>query len=351
MIKVIPQLLFTTQVSAARLRQTKPLVAKNHETYSRFTYNVHKRTYFEPRCSVSYDLLPLRCLTTASAYSESELQRVTLASSEPQSSPSSSESDLSHPQCFEGYHVVLFGWLGAQPKYLEKYADLWKSRGAKVLPYTPPITATLFPFQADRSILDFSKRMGEHVDPQPQPPRPQPPRVIYHVFSNGGFLFLGALIRATQMGLVPEWVLGSPSGIIIDSAPGEISVDMAARGVGAAAFKEGSKGFEDRFPFFVDLSRSLFQFYLNIPFIKNRIAEVKHAWEVHSPTCPQLFLFSEEDVLIPPEDIERFMLVQRNRGVQVSSNRWQGTLHVEHYREYPEEYIGELKQFVKNLHV
>ena len=48
--------------------------------------------------------------------------------------------------------MVLVGWLGAQPKYLHKYTELWESQGATVVPYIPPMTAALFPAQADRSV-------------------------------------------------------------------------------------------------------------------------------------------------------------------------------------------------------
>jgi hypothetical protein len=51
-----------------------------------------------------------------------------------------------------GLRVVLVGWLGAQPKYLHKYTELWESQGATVVPYIPPMTAALFPAQADRSV-------------------------------------------------------------------------------------------------------------------------------------------------------------------------------------------------------
>eukprot|EP00242_Pyramimonas_sp_CCMP2087_P011231 CAMPEP_0198213626 /NCGR_PEP_ID=MMETSP1445-20131203/28975_1 /TAXON_ID=36898 /ORGANISM="Pyramimonas sp., Strain CCMP2087" /LENGTH=233 /DNA_ID=CAMNT_0043888297 /DNA_START=389 /DNA_END=1087 /DNA_ORIENTATION=+ len=122
----------------------------------------------------------------------------------------------------EGVQVVLFGWLGAQDKYLEKYAELWKSKGADVFMYTPPITATLFPFQADRSVAHYERAIKAH-----RASAPAPKAVVYHVFSNGGFLFMGALLRGVSRGLVAEEALGNVSGIIIDSAPGVINEDMA----------------------------------------------------------------------------------------------------------------------------
>eukprot|EP00241_Pyramimonas_parkeae_P012342 CAMPEP_0114230742 /NCGR_PEP_ID=MMETSP0058-20121206/3639_1 /TAXON_ID=36894 /ORGANISM="Pyramimonas parkeae, CCMP726" /LENGTH=300 /DNA_ID=CAMNT_0001341977 /DNA_START=211 /DNA_END=1113 /DNA_ORIENTATION=- len=246
---------------------------------------------------------------------------------------------------FEGVQVVLFGWLGAQPKYLDKYVELWESRGAVAIPYIPPLTATLIPAQADRSVREFAqlveKRRAQH---------PPPRKVVYHVFSNGGFLFLSSLIRATSKGLVPADAFGTPDGIIIDSAPGVITSDMAARGFGAAAMKTGSDGFEERQPLLVDVARGLFGSYLNLPSIKTRMEEIRIVWADLAPLCPQLLLYSEEDVLIPPADIENHMTAQISRGVNVMSRKWIDSLHVEHFRKYPDEYVDEVASFVDNLH-
>jgi hypothetical protein len=58
---------------------------------------------------------------------------------------------------------------------------------------------------------------------------PPPKAVVYHVFSNGGFLFMGALLRGVSRGLVAEEALGNVSGIIIDSAPGVINEGKTVR--------------------------------------------------------------------------------------------------------------------------
>mmetsp|Transcript_16763 Transcript_16763/g.36442 ORF Transcript_16763/g.36442 Transcript_16763/m.36442 type:complete len:352 (-) Transcript_16763:324-1379(-) len=244
----------------------------------------------------------------------------------------------------EGVQVVLFGWLGARDKYLEKYAELWKSKGADVFMYTPPITATLFPFQADRSVAQYEREVKAHRESAPPPKA-----VVYHVFSNGGFLFMGALMRGVAKGLVSQEALGNVSGIIIDSAPGVINADMAARGVGAAALGEGSEGFELRQPTTVRLAQTVFGAYLQMPAIRTRLGEVRQAWEEYCPKCPQLFLYSQKDVLIPSSDIESFMELQANRGVEVAHQKWEDTVHVEHYRKYPTQYASIVERFVQQL--
>lgn len=65
-----------------------------------------------------------------------------------------------------GLRVVLVGWLGAQPKYLAKYTELWEKQGATVVPYIPPMTAALFPAQADRSVrMSEARPAVVHLQP------------------------------------------------------------------------------------------------------------------------------------------------------------------------------------------
>jgi hypothetical protein len=107
---------------------------------------------------------------------------------------------------------------------------------------------------------------------------------VYHVFSNGGFLFLSAVLLNQKRGAIcKNLVGGEPKGIIVDSAPGDITPDMAARGFGAAALKTHSDGFGDSFRLGVQAARATFGAYLNLPPIKRRMqvrAPATHACSV-----------------------------------------------------------------------
>lgn len=98
---------------------------------------------------------------------------------------------------------------------------------------------------------------------------------VYHVFSNGGFLFLSAVLLNQKRGLLPPGLLGEPKGIIIDSAPGDITAEMAVRGFGAAAMHTHSEGFGDTFRLGLAAAKATFGAYLNLPPIKKRMQEVR----------------------------------------------------------------------------
>lgn len=74
--------------------------------------------------------------------------------------------------------------------------------------------------------------------------------------------------------------------------------------------------------------------------------EVEEAWMNRSPTCPQLYLYSDSDPLVDPKAVESFMESQRERGVEVTGHLFQGSGHCEHFRRHPHEYAMQISQFV-----
>ena len=76
--------------------------------------------------------------------------------------------------------------------------------------------------------------------------------------------------------------------------------------------------------------------------------QVWKAWML-VPQCPQLYLYSSSDALIPSQEVERFMSMQRQRGVELYSKMWEDSPHCEHFRLHPEEYTDQLLQFLKRI--
>ena len=74
--------------------------------------------------------------------------------------------------------------------------------------------------------------------------------------------------------------------------------------------------------------------------------QVYDAWYNLAPMCPQLYLYSEADPLVPPADVERYMAIQASRGVDVSSFRWKDSGHCEHFRRHPHDYAYQISAFV-----
>ena len=73
---------------------------------------------------------------------------------------------------------------------------------------------------------------------------------------------------------------------------------------------------------------------------------MEEAWTNRAPSCPQLYLYSDSDPLVPQEGVEDFMRAQSDRGVEVEGHMFRGSGHCEHFRSHPHEYAMQISQFV-----
>ena len=64
------------------------------------------------------------------------------------------------------------------------------------------------------------------------------------------------------------------------------------------------------------------------------------------PKCPQLYIYSSSDAVIPATEVEAFMGEQRRLGHMVIARKLQGSPHVDHFRTFPEVYMGQLRKFL-----
>ena len=64
------------------------------------------------------------------------------------------------------------------------------------------------------------------------------------------------------------------------------------------------------------------------------------------PSCPQLYIYSSADRVIPAGSVESFIEKQRRAGHEVRACNFVFTPHVDHFRNDPKLYTTQLSQFL-----
>ncbi|XP_031330011.1 transmembrane protein 53-A isoform X3 [Photinus pyralis] len=68
--------------------------------------------------------------------------------------------------------------------------------------------------------------------------------------------------------------------------------------------------------------------------------------KIEDNKCPQYFIYSKADKLIFYEDVENFINIRRNNGVDVSVLTFDDSPHVKHYAHYKNEYSEGVNNFL-----
>ena len=66
------------------------------------------------------------------------------------------------------------------------------------------------------------------------------------------------------------------------------------------------------------------------------------------PRCPQLYIYSSADKVIPAGSVESFIENQRRNGREVRACNFISTPHVDHFRNQPELYSSQLTGFMED---
>uniref|UniRef100_A0A1I8Q7G4 Transmembrane protein 53 n=1 Tax=Stomoxys calcitrans TaxID=35570 RepID=A0A1I8Q7G4_STOCA len=240
--------------------------------------------------------------------------------------------------------VMLLGWAGCQDRYLMKYSKIYEDRGLITVRYTAPVD-TLFwkrreMFPIGEKILKLIYDMNFDSHP-----------VIFHLFSNGGAYLYQHISLAIRKHRTPLQV----RGMILDSAPGERRMLGLYRAVTAIYGKERKKchcvtaiiiTITLGIMWFVEETFSAFKslFVKTEPIQTNPFHDLKNEPNEY----PQLFLYSKGDVVIPHTDVEHFINIRQQQGVDVTSVCFEDAEHVKIYTKYPQQYIQCVCNFINN---
>lgn len=278
--------------------------------------------------------------------------------------------------------VVLLGWLGAQQKHLKKYAEWYNARGIHAVTFLIPMTDILsFKVEKNaeehvnslaRHLSQWLSDQGEHADIEGDK------QLMFHTFSNTGWLTYGIILEKMQE---QGHFLEKIAGCVVDSAPvADPDPQVWASGFSAALLKKRSSatqpGFSNREVeegitveassqgtivnseakrangleiAVLPLLEAFFSLFLKLPAIDQRLSQVVNVLQKKQPACPQLYIYSTADKVIPVKAVEAFIEEQRKSGRVVRACNLQSSPHVDHFRSHPQVYSEQLSNFLKEV--
>ncbi|KAJ7523868.1 hypothetical protein O6H91_18G065900 [Diphasiastrum complanatum] len=270
--------------------------------------------------------------------------------------------------------VVLLGWLGAQQKHLRRYAEWYTARGLNAVTFVIPMKDTIS-LDFGRKPEELIEHLAQHITNwlSEEAIDGKEKCLLFHTFSNTGWLAYGVLLEK----LLKEnsSLLTKIKGCVVDSAPvTEPDPQVWASGFSAALLKKRSimrqKGGE------LEISKVMmqnvaddaviqqpntaltevalkvvlerfFSLFLELPHVKQRLHEVVDVLCKQQPQCPQLYIYSSADTVIPSRLVESFVEEQKKAGHCVKACDFLWSPHVDHFRNFPEIYSYQLKMFLQ----
>ncbi|XP_022751394.1 transmembrane protein 53-like isoform X2 [Durio zibethinus] len=252
--------------------------------------------------------------------------------------------------------VVLLGWLGAKTKHLKRYVEWYNSRGIHAVTFVVEVKELLWldlGVRLEQRISEFENELARYVLEKEEDGRER--CFIFHTFSNTGWF-----VFQRRDGLKEKI-----RGVIIDSgSAGPLNPKVWAGGFGAAILKKRSSSINGLESAVTDSKlqkeepgmieavllsalEKFFGYALNMPDVNRRLRTIINAIMEHHPPCPQLYLYSTADKLIPYKSVELCIEEMRKKGIKVFSFNFGTSPHVDHYRTFPSIYSSELHNFLK----
>jgi hypothetical protein len=277
--------------------------------------------------------------------------------------------------------VVLLGWLGAQQKHLKKYAEWYNARGIHAVTFVIPMTDLLSlkgHGNAEEHVDSLARHLADYLSYQSSDLEGEK-QLIFHTFSNTGWLTYGAILEKMQR--QGEHLVERIKGCVVDSAPvPDPDPQVWASGFSAALLKKrssstkpavlkaevkegvsmeaasfgsitnlevgGANGLESAVH---SVLEGFFSLFLKLPTINKRLSELVAVLRKKQPSCPQLYIYSTADKVIPVKAVEAFIEEQRKTGRLVRACNLQTSPHVDHFRSYPQLYSEQLVNFLKEV--
>ncbi|ETV95205.1 hypothetical protein H310_11462 [Aphanomyces invadans] len=232
--------------------------------------------------------------------------------------------------------VVICGWLMAKHRPLEKYVELYAAMGYRTFVlhsnpwhlFLPQSTVQKKAFLEFQAWVESETRTNDAVV------------ILPHILSNGGCWSWYCLENHIVQAGVPFKV---PT-MILDSAPSK----PYAHGTAPAAFTAQMKN---------PILRQAMMWILTAVFVLHafvvRVCGYTHPVELQferlihrDAAIPKLFLYSDNDVMIPPDQIEYAITTAKQLNTPAEAVNFETSKHVAHLSHSPDRYTKAVREFL-----
>ncbi|XP_046364945.1 transmembrane protein 53-like [Haliotis rufescens] len=227
--------------------------------------------------------------------------------------------------------VVLVGWMNAKKRHLDKYGNLYISKGFDVLSVQVPPSKVIQPKKAQVvmqeviNILDDSSRRDKPL--------------MIHGFSVGGYLYGEMLVtlrdQASRYTSIRDRLLGQIFDSPVDFAgvPRGFANVLGFNSFSRALIKSSIEGY-----------LKLFKETSTKHYIKS-----SEAFHDNEMLLPSLLLYSRADPIGVAKDIEVVARKWASKGIPVHLKCWENSPHVSHFHRHPDEYVEAILAFLEEI--
>ncbi|KAH9491856.1 hypothetical protein Btru_029901 [Bulinus truncatus] len=227
--------------------------------------------------------------------------------------------------------VLLYGWMLAKQRHLDKYGNMYHSKGFDVLSLKMKPSQVLLPKQAQRTTEELLSILqdGELKD------KP----LMVHGFSVGGYMYGELLVKLNQdldkYNSVKKRLVGQifDSPVDYEGVPSGFSTILVKNKVGQKILK-----------FSIESYMSIFKDSVTSHYIRS--SDAFHRNELR---LPSLMLYSRSDPIGVDTQIELVMKKWRTAGIPVMARCWESSPHVSHFHRHPDEYVEAVLKFLNSV--
>ncbi|XP_019639781.1 PREDICTED: transmembrane protein 53-A-like [Branchiostoma belcheri] len=225
--------------------------------------------------------------------------------------------------------VVLFGWLGAKPRGLDRYRDLYTGRGWDVLTVRGQLAHFAWPPRA----LSFTEGLLSYLQESTAERR-----LVVHAFSVGAYLYAILLLHLHQhperYGRVRSRIIGQVYDSIVIGG-----LDKMATGVAEVS----------PLPNAVVKSATMAYFALTRRYTVDTYNLAIDAFRNQQVSAPTLLFYCENDPMSRPDAVRELLQYWRQTGVALQERSWAKSRHAGHLVVHREDYLQALGSFLDSL--